>query len=242
MKRRLLLLDLVLLILVVLAGVLLKQRWQVAHLREMTLLQQRIRPIPPPAISPLAQVSSVTGAMYDDVAQNMLFSRDRNPNIIVEPPPPPPPAPLVPALPRAHGVIQFGDQSQVILSEDAGGKEKSYRPGDDVGPFKLLAVNDTHILFEWNGLRILKTIEEITDHSAPKEETEAAPKAASAAPAAAKQQAATPKEAPSNIDMGHDTKACVPGDTSPSGTVANGMRKVVTSTPFGPSCRWVPAQ
>ncbi len=242
MKQRLLLLDLALLVLVVLAGSLLKQRWETANQREMTLLRQRIPSIPAPSVAPLSPVAPVTGAMYDDVAQNMLFSKDRNPNIIVDPPPPPPPSPIVPTLPRAHGVIQFGDQPQVILSEQAGGQEKSYRPGDEIGPFKLLAVNDSHILFEWNGLRILKTIEEITDHTAPKEEKTAAAPTAAAAPAADKSTSIKSKEAPSDIDMGHDTKACVPGDTSASGTVVNGMRKVVTSTPFGPSCRWVPAQ
>jgi len=241
MKQRLLFLDLALLVFVVLAGMMLKQRWETANRREMALLRQRIPPIPAPAVTPLSPVGAVTGAMYDDVAQNMLFSRDRNPNIIVDPPPPPPPSPIVPPVPRAHGVIQFGDQPQVILSEEAGGREKSYRPGDEIGPFKLLAVHDTHILFEWNGLRIMKTIEEITDRSAPKEEKAAAAPAA-AAPAAEKSASSKPKEAPSDIDMGHDTKACVPGDASPSGTVVNGMRKVVNSTPFGPSCRWVPAQ
>jgi hypothetical protein len=240
MKQRLLLLDLLLLVLVVLAGWLLKQRWEAAHKREMAMLQQRIPSIPAPSLMPLVPVVPVTGAMYDDVAQNMLFSRDRNPNIIVDPPAPPPPSPPVPPLPKAHGVIQFGEQPQVILSEDAGGAEKSYSPGDEIGPFKLLAVNTTHILFEWNGLRILKTIEEITDHSAPKEETTSSKAKEAAAPAAS--TSIKPKEAPSDIDMGRDTKACVPGDTSPSGTLANGMRKVVTSTPFGPSCRWVLAQ
>jgi len=126
----------------------------------------------------------------------------------------------------------------VILTASAGSTEKSYHPGDEVGPFKLLAVNSTHILLEWNGLRILKTIEEITDHSAP-EEKKTPGKQAAAAPAAEKSTVKA-KEGPGDIDMGHDTKACIPGDSSPSGTVANGMRKVVNSTPFGPSCRWVP--
>ena len=174
MKRRLLLLDLLLLVLVLLAGMLLKQRWEQAHAREMALLQQRIRPIPAPALAPLVPVSPVQGGMYVEVAQNMLVlersqseyhRRSAAASSSFSP---------VPALPWAHGVIQFGDKPTVILSEMPGGAEKSYQPGDDIGPFKVLDVNTTHILLEWKGLRILKTIEEITDHTAPREKTTAA--------------------------------------------------------------------
>jgi hypothetical protein len=33
-------------------------------------------------------------------------------------------------------------------------------------------------------------------------------------------------------------KACQPGDTSPAGTVADGMRKVIKPSPFGSRCFW----
>jgi hypothetical protein len=42
--------------------------------------------------------------------------------------------------------------------------------------------------------------------------------------------------------MGNSTRACVPGDTTPPGTVQDGLRKVVSKTPFGESCRWEPAK
>lgn len=244
MKQKLLLLDLLLAALVVYAGLTLKNRWDASHQREMAFLALRVPQIPAPAMAPLPGVNPAKAATYLDVAQKMLFARDRNPNVIYDPPPPPPPPPPVPAVPRAHGVMQLGATPTVILSEVAGGPHKSYRPGDEIGPFKLLAVNNTHILFEWKGLRILKTIEEITDRSGPPSAGgEAAKNASSAATTVEPTKDPEPaKEGPSNIDMGNDSKACVAGDTSPAGAVVNGMRKVVQSTPFGNSCRWVPAK
>ena len=40
------------------------------------------------------------------------------------------------------------------------------------------------------------------------------------------------------IELGQGSRACVPGDTTPPGTVKDGFRKVVNKTPFGNSCRW----
>ncbi|MBI4876733.1 MAG: hypothetical protein HY822_19020, partial [Acidobacteria bacterium] len=37
-------------------------------------------------------------------------------------------------------------------------------------------------------------------------------------------------------------RACQPGDSSPVGTVVDGMRKVVTKTPFSVICRWEPVK
>ena len=44
--------------------------------------------------------------------------------------------------------------------------------------------------------------------------------------------------APPGVDIGAGLHACQPGDTSPPGTIAQGMRKLVTKTPFGDTCRW----
>lgn len=239
--RKLLLLDLLLAGLVLYAGTVLKQRWDASRAREMAFLRLRVPQIPAPAVAPLPAAGTAKAATYLEVAQKMLFARDRTPDVIYDPPPPPPPPPLVPALPRAHGMMQLGAVPTVILSEKTGGVHKSYRPGDTIGPFKLLAVNRTHILFEWDGMRIMKTLEEITDHSAPPAE---ATTAKNTPPKAAESEAISPtvNEAPSSIDMGNAAKACLPGDTSPPGTVAGGMRKVVQATPFGNSCRWVPVK
>ncbi|HET8547258.1 MAG TPA: hypothetical protein VFL57_04605 [Bryobacteraceae bacterium] len=235
MKRRLLLLDIVLLWLVILAGTTLRGRWLEAREREQRLLGETVPAIPPPAIAPIPPVVPAKAMQYVEVAQKMLFSRDRSATVILDPPPPPPPPKPMPQLPSARGVMAFGGTPIVMLSEKPGTPHRGYRPGEKVGEFRLLAVNNTHILFEWEGLRVLRRLEDISDKStAP---AEAAPAAASAAALAAPQVVSPVRAAP-GIQLGAETKACVPGDNSPPGTVADGYRKVVTQTPFGASCRW----
>jgi hypothetical protein len=236
MKRRLLVLDLVLLGLVIYAGTTLRERWLEARVREQRLLSQTVPPIPPPAVAPIPQVPPAKAIQYVEVAQKMLFSKDRSSAVILDPPPPPPPPKPMPLLPSARGVMAFGGIPIVMLTEKAGAPAKGYRPGEKVGDFKLLAVNNTHILFEWEGLRVLRRLDEIADKSAATADTgpaASAPAAASAAP-----QVVAPVRPAPGVQLGAETKACVPGDNSPPGTMADGYRKVVTQTPFGASCRW----
>jgi hypothetical protein len=235
MKQRLLLLDLVLLGLVIFAGTTLRERWLEAREREQRLLGQTVPPIPPPAVAPIPPVAPAKAIQYVEVAQKMLFSKDRSSAVILDPPPPPPPPKPMPLLPSARGVMAFGGTPIVMLSEKAGAPAKGYRPGEKVGEFKLLAVNNTHILFEWEGLRVLRRLEDITDKSAAPAE---APAAATTAAAAAAPQVVAPTRPTPGVQLGAETKACVPGDNSPPGTMADGYRKVVTQTPFGASCRW----
>ena len=44
---------------------------------------------------------------------------------------------------------------------------------------------------------------------------------------------------PSDTVIGEGSKACLPGDDSPAGTVAEGYKKVLEPTPFGVACRWI---
>jgi hypothetical protein len=46
------------------------------------------------------------------------------------------------------------------------------------------------------------------------------------------------KTARPGADVGEGYRGCLPGDNSPSGTIANGYRKVMTTSPFGVSCGW----
>jgi hypothetical protein len=45
---------------------------------------------------------------------------------------------------------------------------------------------------------------------------------------------------PSGLGAEIDTgvRNCLPGDTSPAGTVLNGYQKRIISSMFGPVCRW----
>jgi mannose-6-phosphate isomerase-like protein (cupin superfamily) len=46
------------------------------------------------------------------------------------------------------------------------------------------------------------------------------------------------KTARPGADVGEGYRSCLPGDSSPSGTIVDGYRKVMTTSPFGVSCGW----
>lgn len=50
------------------------------------------------------------------------------------------------------------------------------------------------------------------------------------------------KTARPGADVGQGYRSCVPGDNSPSGTIVDGYRKVMTKSPFGVSCGWEKSQ
>ncbi len=52
--------------------------------------------------------------------------------------------------------------------------------------------------------------------------------------------AAVPDLARPGRDIGAGKKACQKGDTSPAGTVRDGMKKVIVHLPIGQNCRWEP--
>jgi hypothetical protein len=238
-RRYLWLIDLTLLGLLVWAGVSLRERWRGADAREQALLRQMIPPTPPPVIPALPGVSAATAASYIEVAQQFLFSKDRNPNVILDPPPPPPKPKPMPALPAAYGMIDLGNGPIVILSERPGAQHRGYRPGETIGPFKLVAIKGQEITFEWEGKQVNKRLEEIIDKKAA--ESTAPPAEAQTAAAKPASQGITtlaPLKAGPGVELGADSRACVPGDTTPAGTVQDGFRKVVNKTPFGDSCRW----
>ena len=170
----------------------------------------------------------------------MLFAKDRNPTVIIDPPPPPPPPPPMPPLPVSYGMVDIGTGPTAILAEKAGAAHHSYKAGDKIGAFKIVAMNHKEILFDWDGQPVKKTFAELaaakaTVPASAYSDTQQTP-AATPAPAAA--TTAIGAKAGPGTDLGNDTKACVAGDTTPAGTVQDGLRKVVTKSPFGEVCRW----
>lgn len=244
MTGKLRLLDLALL---VVAGLLfwqLHREWTGSHARDLALLNSVLPAARVPGLAPLDKVDAVTAADFADVATKDLFSKDRNPNVIVDPPPPPPVKPQ-PPFPIAHGVMLWaGVPPTIVLSEKSGGAQKGYHPGDTIGPWKIVSVDTSYAEFEWDGKEFKKRIDELIDRNAI---AEAAPP-----PPSAPAQAAPPKPATQTlssssnsgpgVDTGGGFKACTPGDSSPNGTVVDGMKKVVTATPFGTGCTWEPVK
>jgi hypothetical protein len=264
-NKKVLLLNLALL---ALAGLLfwqLRLRRQQAEMHERAVLlknaQARIL-LAPPAPTP---VPPVAPAEYIDSVQKMLFSKDRNPNVIVDPPPAPkpaPPPPPMPALPRYYGQIHFGGDPVVILSTATSSAQKSYAVGEKITvddpackniekehpgicDFKLLAFDKDSITFEWNGQEVDKKLTDLKSKDAqPPQQVAAAapppppPQSSSVTSIGAESSANNPPPAVGN-DMGGGLHACTnPDDGSPSGTVVGGYRKVINQGLMGKSCYW----
>jgi hypothetical protein len=158
LNRRIVLLNLAL---VALAGALvwiLRANWLEAQARERAVLQRKATPKPVLAPPTPPAVKAAAPAEYIDVANKMLFSKDRNPTVVVEPPKPAP-EPVMPALPNYHGQMAIGEP--VILLSPANGAQRSYQAGDQVGDFKLVSFNQENVAFEWKGKSIERKLEEL---------------------------------------------------------------------------------
>lgn len=235
MRKRLWILDLLLLGAILLSASMLRDRQEAAAIREQALLRRTTPIAPPPAVPTLPAVPPSAAASYLQVAQQFLFAKDRNPTIIYDPPPPPPPPKPMPALPLAYGMMNIGEPT-VFLSEKPGAQHRGYRVGEKIGEFKIAAIDGQEITFDWEGKLVTKKMEEILDKKA----RDTAPAEAAAAKPATPSAVTTlaPVKAGPGVELSQSSRACVPGDSNPSGTVQDGYRKTVTKTPFGDSCRW----
>jgi hypothetical protein len=210
LNRRLVLLNLALL---ALAGALvwtLRSNWLEAKARQRAVLQRKVAAkavLPPPA---LPAVKAVAPAEYIDVAGKMLFSKDRNPTVVVEPPKPAP-EPVMPALPNYHGQMAIGEPV-ILLSASATAAQRGYHAGDQIGDFKLVSFDEDSVVFEWKG----KNVERKPEQLRPKETVAQAgvqPGGQAAAPASASATAATPVRPVASLDH--------PAPVAPAASVSN---------------------
>ncbi len=240
MSGRLILLNLALAAVAIYAGMKARDNWLEARKRADVVLGQKLKTAPAPPFTPLIAPERVQAAPYAEVAQQTLFSPDRNPTVIVEVAPPKP----MPALPLVHGVLDLGDGAIAIMSVKKGEGQRPFRAGEAIGEFKLVAIKNRELVLEWDGKQITKKIEELIDRSEPAPASGEAPSARAAVPQAPPPPKATSASptGPATEDLGAGVRACQRGDTSPPGTIVDGLKKVVSPSPFGQICRWEPVQ
>ena len=214
-------------------------RVQEAELVRRAHLGTSAKPVPPPPIAPAPKPEQPSAIRYEDVAKKNLFSADRNDDIVVEAPKIVPPKPM-PPLPLAYGVMTLASGSTASMAVKAGEPPRMVHIGDSVGEFRIAALDAQNVTFDWDGKQIQRRIEDLMDRSGqPMASNASAPQggAAGAGPAAPPPQPAGP--AKPGVVLTETTRACVPGDTTPAGTVADGFKKVATQSIFGVICRWV---
>jgi hypothetical protein len=230
MKRRLTVLNVVLVAAVVFAGVQFRQRVKAARVRTLQAARSTPKTLPPLKYTPLVPEPPVMPSSYAAVAQQTLFDPSRNPNVPVDPLPLPPPPPPMPPLPAYHGMMSIGDGPMAFLSV-GNGKNQATHLGEAIGPFKLLDVNSDEVIFEWDGKPVRQQLSrpspDVSSPAGARTETAAAP----AAPPAPELKG--PGEL---IQDGRRT--CNMNDGNAAGAVVDGMHKVIYKTPFGESCGW----
>jgi hypothetical protein len=240
MNRKLWLLNSLLLALAGFAGWQLHNRWVADKARAAAELHRRIAPIPGPPFTAAPVPPAVLPAGYAEIAQKDLFDRSRNPEVIVEKPPVPPPPP-VPPLPVYHGSMNFGDGPMAILSVSAGAPQQATRPGEMIGPFKLIDITREDLTLEWDGQTIRKPLDEIASHAAGQQQAETASTGRTEAPAPAVQaRVETPSAKGPGGEAFGGSRICQPNDTLPFGAVQDGFKKTEIKGPFGSSCLWDP--
>lgn len=240
MKRRLVWINLALFALLCALGIVLRERWLEAQRREREILAATLTPGTAKLANAKVEPPAPTrAASYFEVAEKMLFAKDRNPTVVVEVAQAKP----MPPLPAAFGVMDIG-QGPVVFLAEKGGSQRGYKPGDTIGEFKLAAITPQELTFEWEGKTIVRKIEEL------RAETREAPASQPVAPAASEPSPRPVAQAPPATttnatggdpwgnDGGAGLKLCRPDDNTPAGTVVRGWKKVTGFSPMGRTCLW----
>jgi hypothetical protein len=225
-------------------------RWQATRIERLQNLNVAVKPVTLPPLEPAPGPDAAQPVQYADVATKNLFSKDRNPTVIIDPPKVEAPKPM-PPLPIVYGVLGLPGGTKAIMAEKKGADSRSVKVGDAVGEFKIISLDTKDVVFDWDGKQISRKLDDLIDRSggntgaaggAPGPAVQPAGPAV-AAPAAANNQQPPIAASPGKAVAGQAMRPCVQGDNSPNGTVVDGYRKTVTASPFGPiGCRWLPVQ
>ena len=240
MRNKLILLDVALLAVLILLTLQFRQKYLQAQKREEAMLLQRVPAAVVPGLAALKKTIPLDATAYQDTVAKNLFSRDRNPTPIPDPPAPPPPPPPQPPFPVARGVMLWDGLAPTIVmsSQKGSADQRGYHPGEKIGEWKIVSIDNKFVVLEWNGKQFQKRIDELMDRT-PITVAEAAPPPNQPAAAPATKSLTETKNG-QGPEMGGGIKACVAGDKTPVGTVVDGLKKVVSATPFGEVCRWEP--
>lgn len=246
MSRKLWVLNVLLLALIAAGAWQSTTRWKQREADQRRFLAQAPAAEPAPVVVLPVLPARVAPASYLDIASQLLFSKDRNPTVVIEETP----KKQMPALPRYYGSMNFGSGPRVVLASAAGQPQKTFQLGDQVGEFKLLAVTNTEVVFEWDGKKVPAKMADLKDLEPAKEAPAAQAVKGVDQPV---QPAGSVKTMGTSVStdtskpgekFGSDDKyrVCQAGDKSAAGAIVDGYRKAVFKTVFGEGCRWEKVQ
>ncbi len=243
MKAKLIALDLLLVLALGAIAWQGRQQLSQARLKLQEDLSAEVKPVKAPAPVPTPKPDPVQAAQYADIATRNLFSKDRNPDIIIDPPKVEAPKPM-PPLPIVTAVLGLPSGTRALMAEKKGEDSRPVKSGDTIGEFKIVSLDTQKVVFDWDGKQISKNIDDLIDRSAPPTANgQAAMPAGPAVPAAQVNRQAAAPTGPGRAQEGKADRPCVSGDTSPNGTVVDGYRLTFKDSPFGRlGCHWSPVQ
>jgi hypothetical protein len=218
-------------------------KWDEAQAERQANVNVPVKHVTPPPTTPAQKPEPVQAAKYADVAQKNLFSKDRNPTVVVEAPKVEPPK-VMPPLPVVYGVLGLPSGVKAIMAERAGAQSKPVRTGDEIGEFKILALDLRKVTFEWDGKKLERNLDDLVDRTGGSATAAAATASGPAVPAPPSTTTSKPTSAALGAEAGTPdapSRNCTSNDTSPVGTVIDGYKKTGVPSPFGVmGCSWVP--
>ncbi|MES1260607.1 MAG: hypothetical protein ABUS49_02640 [Acidobacteriota bacterium] len=240
MKPKLIALNLILALAVCATVWQARVRWLRAQAERRATLHVPVPAPKPPAVPPAAKLEPPPATKYAEVAEKNLFSSDRNPTVIIDPPKPPEEKKM-PRLPVVYGTMGLPSGLKAIMAEKPGDASRPVGAGDTIGEFKVLTLDPQKVTFGWDGKEIARRIEDLIDRSNTEVASNrgASPRPSGPAAPPPPPVQAQPSGDPRGAELTPTMRADRPGDTSPPGTVVDGYKKVVTPSPFGNITRWI---
>jgi hypothetical protein len=234
-----------------------REHYVAAKAERRETLDAKIKPVTTPPLQAAPQPDVPTAAKYADVATRDLFSKDRNPTVVIEAAPVEKPKEM-PPLPVVYGVMGLPSGVRALMADKAGSPSQPVRVGDTIGEFKIARLDSENVTFTWDGKNIDRKLEDLMNRGIVSSGPAVAqgapvPQGQVANPMAGQTAQAAPPPPPAQAQRngpigaeigggGQSERACTPGDASPPGTVINGYRKINNVSPFGTVCRWIPVQ
>lgn len=201
-------------------------------------------PKQPPEFPAAVEPGPIRPADFMPVVDRLLFSRDRNAEVVVEtaevevaPRPP---------LPQLSGLVDFGSGPSALMTASSAQSPSWLAVGDKVGDFVYEGVEGENIKLKWKEESFTATREQLSQAPEPKPRATGRGEGRPVRPG--RPQAAGPAKPADLAGVGQDNRvgpeigpgryAVVRGDTSPVGTEHNGLVKQERKTPFGSSYWW----
>lgn len=194
-----------------------------------------------------ADPSPVRPADFMPVVERLLFSQDRNAEVVVET------AEVEvdprPALPQLSGLVDFGSGPSALMTVDSAKPPVWLAIGDKVGEFVYEGLEGEDIKLKWKEESFTATKEQLSRAPEPTRSTPPRGQNGPRNPRAPQGPKAAAAAAPADLaGVGQDNRigpeigpgryAVVRGDDSPEGTEHKGLVKRVRKTPFGSTSWW----